>query len=96
LTTLKVKVVDTNLQKKGFVRNEKSDHIRYILYVNGVKTVISTKISHGEKEIGDPLIAHMSNQLLLSKSDFVDLVSCKIDGEQYLAMVDEYIDSPCH
>lgn len=28
MTTLKVKLVDTNLQKKGFVRNEKSDHLR--------------------------------------------------------------------
>ena len=52
-----------------------------------------TKISHGEMEIGDPLIAKMARQLHISKADFVDLVSCKIDGEQYLSMVDEYIDS---
>ena len=91
MTTLKTKTVDANLQKKGFVRNEKSDHIRYILYVEGVKTTINTKVSHGEKEIGDPLIAHMSNQLFLSKTDFIDLVSCRVDGEQYLAKVAEHL-----
>lgn len=93
MTVLKTRVIGSNLEKKGFVKAEDSDHIWYTFYAKGNDTCIMTKISHGEREIGDPLIAKMARQLHISKADFVDLVSCNIDGEQYLSMVDVYIDS---
>jgi hypothetical protein len=55
------KEIGAGLQKKGFVPRE-NDHTFYHLFVNGKKTVISTKISHGEKEIGDKLLGMMARQ----------------------------------
>ena len=46
------KSVAAGLRQKGFQPRE-NDHTFYHLYVSGKKTIISTKISHGEKEIGD-------------------------------------------
>ena len=44
------KEIGAGLQKKGFVPRE-NDHTFYHLIVNGKKTVISTKISHGDSSI---------------------------------------------
>ncbi len=92
MTVLKVRFINSNLEKKGFVKAEESDHIWYTLQVNGLDTCIKTKVSHGESEISDPLISKMSKQLHISKSVFIDLISCKIDSSQYLSMVSEYIE----
>lgn len=81
--SMRVREIDASLCKKGFERNDKSDHIRYILYVDGLKTGIMTKISHGENEIGDGLITAMSRQLKLSKNQFQDLVKCPLSKEAY-------------
>jgi hypothetical protein len=75
LATLKVKKVFNGLKKKGFVQAE-GDHTFLILNVNGKKTSIRTKISHGNNEISDYLINEMSMQLKLEKKKFLDLVNC--------------------
>lgn len=80
---MKVKAIDTSLRKKGFECNDKSDHVRYILYVDGMKTMIMTKVSHGDVEIGDGLITAMSRQLKLSKNQFMNLINCTLSKEEY-------------
>lgn len=87
MTTRKTRDVSSRLCSKGFVRNDDADHCQYFLYVNGSKTRIRTKISHGEREIGDALITRMAKQLRLSKHDFLDLVDCRLDGDTYLRMM---------
>lgn len=89
MTTCKTKDVSAKLRKKGFVRNDDADHCQYFLYADGVKTKIRTKMSHGEREIGDALIQKMSKQLKLDKREFLDLVECRLDGETYLQMMRE-------
>src|SRR5690606_28100550 len=56
------KSVAAGLRQKGFQPRE-NDHTFYHLYVSGKKTIISTKISHGEKEIGDKLLGVMARQV---------------------------------
>lgn len=93
MTNRKVKQVSTNLCKKGFTKKE-TDHTKFHLYVDGKRTGIYTKISHGEVEIHEPLIKAMSNELRLSKQQFLALVDCKIDGDRYLSILRENGDLP--
>jgi len=88
-TTIKTKDIDTSLCGKGFDREKNSDHVRYIFYANGIKTRIRTKISHGEREIGDDLILKMSRQLKLSKSQFMKLIECPLSEEEYTKILKE-------
>lgn len=80
------KDVGAGLEKKGFIARE-GDHTFYHLHVGGKKTAIYTKISHGEREIGDRLIAMMARQVGLNKRDFLDLVDCPLTIEAYLALL---------
>lgn len=89
MTTRKVKEVSSRLCGKGFVKNDRSDHCRFLLYVDGRKTRIRTMISHGEREIGEELIHRMAAQLKLSKDEFLDLVDCRLDGDGYLWLMRE-------
>lgn len=71
-----------SLKKKGFsIYN--GDH-KFLEYHYDGKLVLHTKISHGEKELNDYLIAQMSRQCKLSKSDFTDLVECPLSAEGYI------------
>jgi predicted RNA binding protein YcfA (HicA-like mRNA interferase family) len=64
LAALKARNVVSGLEKKGFVQAE-GDHTFLIFYVNGKKTSIHTKVSHGSNEINDYLINKMSIQIKL-------------------------------
>lgn len=87
MTTRKARLVSSRLCSKGFERNDDADHCQLILYVDGIKTRIRTKISHGEHDIGDSLILKMARQLKLDKHDFLELVDCNLSGEAYLRMM---------
>ena len=78
--------VASGLQKKGFVA-EHNDHVFYTLYVNGVKTAVYTKISHGEKEIVDPLLGVMARQLKIIKSQLVNLIECPLTQPEFLKIL---------
>jgi hypothetical protein len=83
MTTLKVRDILTGLGKKGFVQSE-SDHTHLIFFLNGKKTSIRTKVSHGSSEINDHLINLMSMQIKLDKKQFIDLVTCPFTLGDYL------------
>lgn len=71
------------LEKKGF-RRRQSDHTFFHLYVRDKKPVIHTKISHGAKEISDKLLGMMARQVRLSRQQFVELVDCPMNHEDYV------------
>jgi len=89
------KDVALGLTKKGFQRRE-NDHSFFHLVVNGKKTVIYTKISHGEKEINDGLLGLMSRQVRLSRKQFNDLVDCPMTSDEYLRLLQKagVVDPP--
>jgi len=73
------------LQKKGF-KLKNGDHMFFIYHsINGKKTSVHTKISHGTKYkiLTDNLLAQMSKQCKLPKSDFLGLVDCLLTREAY-------------
>lgn len=89
MTTRKAKEVSSRLCSKGFTRNEDADHCQFFFSADGLKTTIRTKMSHGEREIGEALIQRMAKQLRLSKHELLDLVDCKMDKEIYLQLMIE-------
>jgi hypothetical protein len=88
--TIKTRIIDRALINKGFSRERDKHHLMYWLHANGKKTSISTRMSHGASEIGDPLIGLMHRQMRISKAEFLSFVSCAMSGAKYLAkMVSE-------
>lgn len=71
------------LEKKGFVRRD-AKHVFFHLLVDGRKTKIWTKVSHGEREISDNLFALMARQLLLSTKQLRQLVECPLSQAEYV------------
>jgi len=78
--------VVAGLVKKGFQKKE-NDHTFLQLYVDGLKTPIYTKVSHGEKEIGDKLLSAMARQVQLTRRQFVELIECPLTGTAYVEML---------
>lgn len=83
MTSIKKNKVLAGLKRKGFCQ-AKGDHKYLVLQVDGKKTSIRTKISHGSREIGDYLIHLMSLQTKLEKKQFLDLVNCPLSSRGYL------------
>jgi hypothetical protein len=81
MANYKTKTIESSLLKKGFQKIN-IHHKRYIYYVNGEKTGITTFISHGIKEYGDILLNKMRTQLKLSHKQFDDLVMCPLTKEE--------------
>ena len=50
--------------------------------------VCHTKISHGNKEIGNYLIKQMSFQCHLDKSKFMDLSNCPLSKKEYFKILE--------
>ncbi|MCA3249362.1 MAG: type II toxin-antitoxin system HicA family toxin [Holosporaceae bacterium] len=75
--------VERGLLAKGFVKTDSHHH--YFIYhnTNGKKTRITTKTSHGNREIGAHLIAQMAKQCGLSKAEFLSLVDCPLKQGDY-------------
>jgi hypothetical protein len=80
------KEIEAALARKGF-RLEVRDHRFYWLYVDGKQTGIYTYVSTSPKykTIQAHLIAKMARQLHLSKSEFVELIQCPMDGPRYVS-----------
>ena len=85
---VKARDVLKSLERKGFSQSE-SDHSFMILYVNGKKTPIRTRISHGSDEISENLIHLMSRQLWLDKRKFLNLIDCPLTLTEYLKELEE-------
>jgi hypothetical protein len=79
-----------NLRKKGFVDSiTKSDDHKYIELFHENRLVLYTKISHGKKDIGDPIIKAMAFQCKLSKTELMNLATCPLSKEDYLKILKE-------
>ena len=81
--------IESALEKKGFDKDVSPPHRYFHLEYKGKKTGIYTYTSHGSKYkvYQDPGINRIKKQLHLDKSQFIDLVSCPIDGEKYIQIL---------
>lgn len=82
----KARDVIAGLTQKGFQAKE-NDHTFLHLFVDGRKTAVYTKVSHGEKEIGDKLLGLMARQIRLSRREFLDLIECPLSHDAYIVLL---------
>ena len=84
MAVLDAKKTYKNLKHKGFMDSPtRSDDHKYLEFYHESRLILYTKISHGQKDLGDFLIKQMSHQCKLSKSDFMDLANCPLSEEAY-------------
>lgn len=84
--------IEASLPNKGFERDDSRDHIRYRHVYQGIYTGIVTWISHSrrERDIARDLLTSMKRQLRLNTNkEAYDLLSCPMDGEEYLELLIE-------
>ena len=90
MVKIKTRKIDSALKEKGFIFSKKRDHTFYFLVVNGKKTRIRTKLSHGSKECGDQLLSVMRKQLGLDDVvELKDLIYCPMSEDQYVELLIE-------
>ncbi len=82
----KTKAIRAALLKKGFVADD-THHEMFWLLVDGKKTSVRTRISHGAKEYGDELLALVARQVGLGKLELYRLIDCPMDGEKLRALL---------
>ena len=84
MPSLKKDMLVRNLTKKGFAQDN-GDHL-YLTYVTieGKKTAIRTKVSHGSKsDITTSLVSAMARQCQLTTQQFKEFAECKLTQQQY-------------
>ncbi len=87
--SIKTRKISSALQNKGFKPIE-SDHTYYWFFLDGIRTHIKTKISHGKSEYGDNLLSAMRKQLKLNTaSELKDLIYCPMSQENYIELLKE-------
>lgn len=77
--------IEAALLRKGFRKREGDHHFFIYWGLDGKKTPVFTKTSHGAKgaAIGADLFGRMARQLRLKSRQFEDLVDCPMTREQY-------------
>ncbi|MDR2560639.1 MAG: hypothetical protein LBC63_02565 [Holophagales bacterium] len=83
------RIIVSALTRKGFAEEEYGDHKKLRLYVDGERTRIHTRYSHGARECDDYILGQMAIQLRLSRAQLNDLMDCAISGEAYVEMLRE-------
>lgn len=77
------------LQRKGF-RTDNNDHHYLVLYIQGRKTSVRTKVSHSNIDYGDSLLSRMKQQLRLpTVRQLLRLIDCPMESEEYLTLLRE-------
>ena len=82
MSTIKTKDIRKALTGKGF-RVVESHHEMLWFFVEGKKTSIRTRLSHGSEEYDDGLLGQMAGQLKLKRADLDRLIECPLTEEEY-------------
>jgi hypothetical protein len=91
--SIKTRKIYSSLKSKGFEPTE-GDHTFYWFFLEGLKTHIKTKISHGTNEYGGHLLSVMRKQLKLKSAlELKDLINCPMSQERYIELLKERDES---
>ena len=84
-------IIESGLERKGFVKKERDHHYFRYFTEDGLKTPIYTKTSHGNKskEINDSLLSEMAKQCRLTQREFILFVDCSLDRSSYERILKE-------
>lgn len=81
--------IHNSLVKKGFRCEVGGSHQKYHLVVDEKDTGIVTLLSRSFDEYSDALLGRVARQLRLSRQEFTDLVTCKLEGTSYVSLLRE-------
>lgn len=90
VSTIESDKLESALTRKGFeLEKQKKDHKYYRLYVEGKKTSVLTKVSHGQKyTISKYLFGITRQQMKFENNSELELfVNCEIDKNTYIKMM---------
>ena len=80
------KDVSQALQNKGF--EESNSHHKFLyLYIDGKRTMIKTRVSHGRKDYTDMLWGQLKKQLHLDNKQLDTLLACHMDHDEYVQVL---------
>lgn len=83
MATYSTKKLKGALTNKGY-KEKQSHHTMYLYYHNDKKTHIITKISQGETEFNEAILAERRKQMRLpKKKDFLDFMECPLSHQDY-------------
>jgi hypothetical protein len=71
----------------GFFEDDSKDHVYYLHRIENRPTGVRTKISHGEKELGEPLCHKVARQLHLSRRELDEFVENRMTPEEYTRLL---------
>ena len=77
-----------SLKRKGFEPGN-GDHIFLYLKVDGKRTKIRTKVSHGRKEYTGYLWGCLKEQLKLDNAHLSELIVCTLSHDEYIKILKE-------
>ena len=77
----KTRAIRAALLSKGFMADD-THHEMFWLVVDGRRSSIRTRVSHGVAEYGDNLLALIARQVGLSNRELYSLVDGPMDGEK--------------
>jgi hypothetical protein len=86
MATRKAREIKEGLTKKGFIAYQR-DHTYLFFSVEGRKSGVHTKISHGNNEYGDNMLSLVARQLRITTKQLDDLLDCPMSYEDYLAIL---------
>lgn len=87
MAAYKTREIRSALEKKGFCVKQGRNHEVWKLCDNGMVTPISTILSRGNREYGDPLLSQVAKQLALPKKSLDELIDCKLGYDDYVALL---------
>lgn len=89
MDVFKVRKVRRALISKLQAEEEYRTHYTYCVFDDDGTFLGETYISHGETEIGDPLLGQMASQLSISLSLWKDIIRCPKGRAEYLIEVSQ-------
>jgi hypothetical protein len=78
--------ISRSLKRKGFQEGN-GDHVFLYLMVDGKRTPVRTKVSHGRKEYRGALWACLKQQLKLENEQLDQLIRCQLSHEDYVGIL---------
>jgi hypothetical protein len=86
MASLKGKKTMQSLLKKGFTKTNSHHHI--FEFWHNKKLIASTRTSHNDQDINDPLITAMSKQCLMDRDFFVAFAQCTKSKDDYIQLLE--------
>jgi hypothetical protein len=85
MASLKGKKTIQSLTKKGFTKTNSHHHMFEFWYDK--KLIASTRTSHNNQDINDPLITAMSKQCLMDRDFFIAFAQCTKSKDDYIKVL---------